>query len=340
MGNFIHNWDYIKRNAGQLVTSAELENIGKYQRNTQLDYLSNFFRGKYTGNPRPGVIHGFSATAISAQVVEIAPGLGFVVQTTSGEPWYTAVVHEAAYQITLSAPDATHPRYDLIFAEQNEGLADYAVRSVRLSTGALRTDNLPGLMASGCTIDKIEGTPAASPVVPTCSPQRIPVAVVKVAPAAPDVISDVRSYLIPCSGETSEYRCMATLAAGNVLQAFEDCTDPSIQIVEAFNRQAAGQYRARITYPRAFGCLTGSSNYFQTAAFYHAEASVWSDAGSFAATIGHVNAVPPSALPSADSEVFHEVEVFLTVLQEAAGAFVPADMDGRVAVTLKLYRID
>jgi len=257
---------YVKRNSGQLVTYTELENVGKFQRDTLLDILGDVFRG-YATTPRNGVINGLAVTSTGAQTVSVARGIGLVRNPggIAGANQVAPVVVEASFSIALSAPDATNPRYDLIVLRQNPTNSESAVRGFRASDGTLSTASCYGAVYESYDYHVYEGSPAGSPTVVNGTTTDLPIAVVKVAPGIPDVVYDVRGYLNPRVGGTSEYIASAEIdGGGSVIDLSETVTDPTIQIDTSLVYGALGltEISCIVSIPKVFG--TNPAEYFSS----------------------------------------------------------------------------
>lgn len=250
---------------GELVTSERLRELSSFPRDTLLDLLGDVYRG-VSGYKRSGVVNGLVASCAPANgTIYISRGLGLSYSLTED---IRPVVNESPASVVLEAPDATHPRLDLIVARKlaEPVEADFATRQIMLASGVKSTLRLPAKLDEGCTFHVVKGSAAAEPTVTNGSLGDVPIAVVRVlAGAAHPILAadlfDVRSFLSPRVGGTSEYKCHARMDSfGDITTQVEFVTDPSIRVDTALAPVAFGKYEMILAVPKAFG--THGSEYF------------------------------------------------------------------------------
>lgn len=262
-GNQFPFWSWY-HTEGELVTAEKIRGMQTYILDTMLTMIGRLNRG-YSEVQRSGVAEGLAPSANPGnQLVNINPGIAFrynVVKDVLSVNPIDPIANLLIAPVAIANPNAANPRYDLIVAQPNPALTNYAQRMLRLPSGVKQPQNLPGHMGMGVTFVVYTGFPQAIPVVPAGALGDVPLAVVLVpAGAGPAVIPagdifDVRVHLNPRTGGISAYQGFFITNAANPLATIvEAVTDPSIQIDTPIARFGAGVYRVILNVPEtAFG---------------------------------------------------------------------------------------
>jgi len=251
---FTNKWDWEPRGAGQVVTFDDLQNLQLYLRGTDLDLFGDLFRdrGNFASDlPLSGVVKGLGVSASATPMVaNIDRGLGLsynALTDLTGVCGITPVLVKSALASPVIANGGAQPRRDIIVANFTPaypfGLAsDVAARAVRLPTGVLTTQNLPGRMVMTATISVLPGTPGvfAPADVASVSPVDLPLAVVYIPAGVGPVIlgtagttiTDVRPFLRHRLGGSSVYEAVGIAAggAGALSHVHQHVTAPDIDV--------------------------------------------------------------------------------------------------------------
>lgn len=148
-----------------------------------------------------GVIQGLECTIGSGMNVDVSPGLALLRDATKVFPdslhrWVELLAQES---VTLSDGDGSNPRWDVIEIQAGTTVTSTVPRDIfQPSLGTFTTVNTNKLETSTPTLRAREGTPAATPVLPSGAAGWIPLAYVKVPAGETDLGTNAPNNVVRC----------------------------------------------------------------------------------------------------------------------------------------------